>query len=59
MQQKQSLDTLAKVFGFPTSKIEMDGSMVGIIFSKEELKISANIALKDVELTRQVTTNGF
>ncbi len=54
MQQKQSLDTLAKVFGLPTSKDEMDGSMVYDYFLDGRLEDICRYCMKDVELTRLV-----
>lgn len=51
---KQSLDTLAKIFGFPTSKDEMDGSMVWQYFQDGKLDEICKYCMKDVELTRKV-----
>ncbi len=53
-QQKQKLDTLAKIFGFPTSKDEMDGSMVYDYYKKGRLEDICRYCMKDVELTRKV-----
>ncbi len=51
---KTSLDTLSKVFGFPTSKDLMDGSMVWPYFKAGRIDEICTYCLKDVELTRQV-----
>lgn len=50
----QKLDTLAKVFGLPTSKDEMDGSMVWDYFKQGKIDDICRYCMKDVELTRQV-----
>lgn len=50
----QKLDTLAKVLGFPTSKDEMDGSMVWDFYKKGRIEEINKYCMKDVELTRQV-----
>lgn len=50
----QKLDTLAKVFGFPTSKDEMDGSMVWPYFKEGKIEEICKYCMKDVELTRKV-----
>ncbi|KKR80619.1 MAG: hypothetical protein UU73_C0001G0267 [Candidatus Daviesbacteria bacterium GW2011_GWA1_41_61] len=50
----QKLDTLAKVLGLPTSKDEMDGSMVWPYYQQGKLKEICKYCLKDVELTRKV-----
>lgn len=51
---KQRLDTLAKVLGLPTSKDEMDGSMVWDYFQKGKLEDICKYCMKDVELVRKV-----
>ena len=48
------LDTLAKVFGLPTSKDEMDGSMVADYFKQGKIEEIKKYCMKDVELTRKV-----
>lgn len=53
-QKAQKLDTLAKVFNFPTSKDEMDGSMVWNYYQQGKIDEICNYCMKDVELTRQV-----
>ncbi|MDP2585841.1 MAG: ribonuclease H-like domain-containing protein [Candidatus Levybacteria bacterium] len=53
-QKAQKLDTLAKVLGLPTSKDEMDGSMVWKYHKKGKIADICNYCMKDVELTRQV-----
>jgi 3'-5' exonuclease len=50
----QKLDTLAKVLGLPTSKDEMDGSMVWKYFQDGKIKDICKYCMKDVELTRQI-----
>ncbi len=50
----QKLDTLAKVFGFPTSKDEMDGSMVWPYYQEGRIEEICKYCMKDVELTRKV-----
>jgi len=50
----QKLDTLAKVFGLPTSKDEMDGSMVWKYYQEGKIEEICRYCMKDVELTRQV-----
>lgn len=50
----QKLDTLAKVFGLPTSKDEMDGSMVWKYYQEGKIEEICKYCMKDVELTRQV-----
>lgn len=52
--KNQKLDTLAKVLGLPTSKDEMDGSMVWPYYQKGKLDEIYKYCMKDVELTRQV-----
>lgn len=54
MQKSQKLDTLARVFGFPTSKDEMDGSMVWKYFQDGKIDDICKYCMKDVELTRKV-----
>jgi predicted PolB exonuclease-like 3'-5' exonuclease len=50
----QKLDTLAKVLGLPTSKDEMDGSMVANYFKEGRIEDICRYCMKDVELTRRV-----
>lgn len=50
----QSLDTLSKIMGFPTSKDEMDGSMVWDYFQDGKIEEICKYCMKDVELTRKV-----
>ena len=50
----QKLDTLAKVLGLPTSKDEMDGSMVWKYYQDGRIADICRYCMKDVELTRQV-----
>lgn len=50
----QKLDTLAKVLGLPTSKDEMDGSMVADYFKQGRIDEICKYCMKDVELTRKV-----
>ena len=54
MQKAQKLDTLAKIFNLPTSKDEMDGSMVYDYFLEGRLEDICRYCMKDVELTRLV-----
>jgi len=54
MQKSQKLDTLAKVFGLPTSKDEMDGSMVSSYFKEGKIDEICTYCMKDVVLTREV-----
>jgi len=54
MKSAQKLDTLAKIFGLPTSKDEMDGSMVYDYFRQGKLEDICRYCMKDVELTRKV-----
>jgi predicted PolB exonuclease-like 3'-5' exonuclease len=54
MQKKQKLDTLAKIFNLPTSKDEMDGSMVYDYFKQGRLDDICRYCMKDVVLTRSV-----
>jgi predicted PolB exonuclease-like 3'-5' exonuclease len=51
---KTSLDTLAKIFGYPTSKDEMDGSQVWPAFQEGRIDDICTYCMKDVELTRKV-----
>lgn len=51
---RTSLDTLAKIFGFPTSKDEMDGSQVWPAYQQGRIDDIAKYCMKDVELTRKV-----
>jgi hypothetical protein len=51
---KQKLDTLAKVLNLPTSKDEMDGSMVWDYFKQGRIEEINKYCMKDVELTRKV-----
>jgi 3'-5' exonuclease len=50
----QKLDTLAKVLGLPTSKDDMDGSMVWQYFQDGRIEEICRYCMKDVELTRKV-----
>lgn len=50
----QKLDTIAKVLGLPTSKDEMDGSMVWQNYQQGKMEDICKYCMKDVELTRQV-----
>jgi predicted PolB exonuclease-like 3'-5' exonuclease len=50
----QKLDTLAKVLGLPTSKDDMDGSMVWQYFQDGKIEEICKYCMKDVELTRKV-----
>ncbi|MDO8657114.1 MAG: hypothetical protein Q7K55_00100, partial [Candidatus Levybacteria bacterium] len=50
----QKLDTLAKVLGLPSSKDEMDGSMVWEYYQNGKLEDIKKYCMKDVVLTRQV-----
>jgi hypothetical protein len=50
----QKLDTLAKVLGLPSSKDEMDGSMVWQYYKEGRIKDICKYCMKDVELTRQI-----
>jgi predicted PolB exonuclease-like 3'-5' exonuclease len=52
--KSQKLDTLAKVLGLPTSKDEMDGSMVADYFKQGRIDEICKYCMKDVELTRKV-----
>ncbi len=54
MQKTQKLDTLAKIFDLPTSKDEMDGSMVWDYYQAGRLEDICKYCMKDVELTRKV-----
>ncbi len=54
MKNSQKLDTLAKIFGFPTSKDEMDGSMVYDYFKQGRIADICRYCMKDVKLTRKV-----
>lgn len=54
IQKSQKLDTLAKVFGFATSKDEMDGSEVWKYFQQGRIEDICRYCMKDVELTRKV-----
>jgi 3'-5' exonuclease len=49
-----SLDTLSKVLGFPTSKDDMDGSMVWPYYKAGKMDKICQYCMKDVELTRKV-----
>lgn len=51
---KQSLDTLAKILDLPTSKDEMNGSMVADYFEQGRIEEIKKYCMKDVELTRKV-----
>jgi predicted PolB exonuclease-like 3'-5' exonuclease len=52
--KSQKLDTLAKVLGLPTSKDEMDGSLVWPYYQEGKMDEICKYCMKDVELTRQV-----
>ncbi len=52
--KSQKLDTLAKVLGLPTSKDEMDGSMVWPYYKEGRIDEINKYCMKDVELTRKV-----
>lgn len=52
--RKQKLDTLAKVFNLPSSKDEMDGSIIWQYFQEGKIEDICRYCMKDVELTRQV-----
>jgi len=54
IMKAQKLDTLAQVLGLPTSKDEMDGSMVADYYNKGRLEDIYKYCMKDVELTRKV-----
>lgn len=54
MQKSQKLDTLAKILGFPTSKEEMDGSMVADYYRQGRIDEICIYCMKDVELTKKV-----
>lgn len=51
---RQSLDSLAKVMDLPTSKDEMDGSMVWQYYQDGRIDDIAKYCMKDVELTRKI-----
>ncbi len=51
---KQSLDSLAKVMDLPTSKDEMDGSMVWQYYQDGRIDDIAKYCMKDVELSRKI-----
>lgn len=53
-EKVQKLDTLAKVLGLPTSKDEMDGSMVWPYYKEGRIEDICKYCMKDVVLTRQV-----
>lgn len=53
-KKSQKLDTLAKVLGLPSSKDEMDGSMVWDYYKEGKLEDICKYCMKDVELVRQV-----
>ena len=54
MKKSVKLDTLARVFGYPTSKDSMDGSMVWQAYRDGKLDEICKYCMKDVELNRQV-----
>ena len=54
MMKSQKLDTLAKILNLPTSKDEMDGSMVWDYYQQGKIAEICKYCMKDVELTRQV-----
>lgn len=51
---RQSLDTLAKVLGFPTSKDVLSGDQVWPYYKDGKLREICEYCLKDVELTRKI-----
>lgn len=51
---RQRLDTLAKVMELPTSKDEMDGSMVWQYYQDGRIDDIAKYCMKDVELSRKI-----
>ena len=53
-RKAQKLDTLAKVLGLPSSKDDMDGSIVWQYYQDGKLDEICKYCMKDVELTRQV-----
>lgn len=53
-RKAQKLDTLAHVLGLPSSKDDMDGSMVWQYYQDGKLEDIYKYCMKDVELTRQV-----
>lgn len=54
IMKAQKLDTLAKILNLPTSKDEMDGSMVADYFKTGRIEEIKKYCMKDVELTRKV-----
>lgn len=54
IMKSQKLDTLAHVLGLPTSKDEMDGSMVADYYKQGRIEEIKKYCMKDVELTRKV-----
>lgn len=50
----QKLDTLAKVLGLPSSKGEMDGSLIWKYYQDGKIDQICKYCMRDVELTRQV-----
>lgn len=52
--KSQKLDTMAKILGLPTSKDDMDGSMVWDYFQEGKIDEICKYCMKDVELTRKV-----
>jgi len=52
--KNHKLDTLAKVLGLPSSKDEMDGSMVWKYYQDGKIEDICKYCMKDVELTRQI-----
>lgn len=53
-EKMPKLDTLAKVLGLPSSKEDMDGSMVWQYYQDGKMEDICKYCMKDVELTRQV-----
>lgn len=53
-RKAQKLDTLAKVLGLPSSKDDMDGSMVWQYYKDGKMEDICTYCMKDVELTRLV-----
>lgn len=53
-EKQHKLETLAKILGLPSSKEDMDGSMVWDYYQAGKLDDICKYCMKDVELTRQV-----
>lgn len=52
--KNRSLDILAKVMGYPTSKDEMNGGLVWQYFKEGRIDEICKYCMKDVELTRKI-----